>query len=66
MPDISSGRTQFAEVLPPIFEDILKNVFKGEAFTSLLEGLQPEKEEEEFIISCPLFFVLVDDYMNYY
>jgi hypothetical protein len=41
-----AGRTQFAEVLPPIFEDILKNVFKGEAFTSLLEGLQPEKEEE--------------------
>jgi len=40
-----AGRTQFAEVLPPIFEDILKNVFKGEAFTSLLEGLQPEKEE---------------------
>ena len=41
-----AGRTQFAEVLPLIFEDILKNVFKGEAFTSLLEGLQPEKEEE--------------------
>ena len=40
------GRDEFAEVLPPIFEDILKNVFKGEAFTSLLEGLQPEKEEE--------------------
>jgi hypothetical protein len=40
------GKDEFAEVLPPIFEDILKNVFKGEAFTSLLEGLQPEKEEE--------------------
>lgn len=42
----SEGKDQFAEVLPPIFEDILKNVFKGSAFSSLLEGLQPEQQED--------------------
>lgn len=42
----AAGKDQFAEVLPPIFEDILKNVFKSSALTDLFAGLQPEEQKE--------------------
>lgn len=39
------GRNDFAEVLPPLFEDIFKKIFTGNDFLNALEGIQPEMQE---------------------